>query len=1314
MQSGKFYLLQILFILFGFCLSAEAAKPEFISTPPANITILRGDAIKLHFEVINAITTVGQQAEPGYVSISFPEIDTRSELPMIAVGEYSGQEEKLYSLKPGIDRIYKKNSWSGFRNYCGVEQTHPVASYLALELEDTNWRPGEQNNVDITFTPTEIGTYTVYYRSAMHHKNNGETDWFCPVIFPNSVQSNDFDQQNWPVEKITIHVTEPPPPMVGIRHYDFSHRIELGNWATINVQIVNLGGPSDNGGISVSFPSFTSPSDSSYVKDNGCSNDLPGYNVYPAGSTIWHRNGNQITASEMLVEFGDANWDSEEINNLHLKFQPQHAGDFTFYIRSAMGLDGEFIGVPISGEVDQQGWNVYKMTISVVKPPTRIQIDNFTGISEESVSFTARLTKATDGSTLQGKILNFRYPGGDCSGTTNSSGSATCEGTPSTGGRVDVSFDGDSDYQLSNGTSSISVSTSQGKAPIETLLSGSLDFLAEVTGVVRGNFAEIDFIREVISSQYEDGWKWFFYVGATSVGCGADPSARIKIDLADYYGITSEGQDGWLTYEGIASFALGCSAGTTGEALTFSLGREQIDYSEPDKLLGFQATGLRLSAGPIISVAGLQAGSSLEDGKPGFSLGGVEASSGAWEAVALETSFTVVKGEMRKETADSLLTAVAMNMLPTGTSGVMKYYAAIQFLDALTDGLSNGDGFFRPFTSVDDDRDKQVDAYIEVMKLIAAGRNPNTEWRLDDGNRLIFPVVKDGLFDPTTWDAQRMYVGLRNTGTNTTDYNVKVVSKPEGWFVAAADIDVILNSFDDSYHLNQVRPGEREYTSWAIAATPGSASSGKIVFEVWESNDLYRDKGTAPLATQTLNVVAGNTVAPSLTVATDGNDVTVNWTSIPGATGYTLKYQSLPYQGDDNFSSLTLEDTSWSSSLPDGSRYAVAVQAYNDYGVSPLSNIENVIIDLSSSLIPPILSAVTNGRNLALSWNPVSGADGYFLRFVPTQEYTGQESFFTYDVGNQANFSIELEPGDRYTLALQAYKGGDISGYSDIVNIIIDDDIDNDNDGYIQGEDCNDHDASIHPGAIDIAGDGIDQNCSGADTEQTSSYDISYQMFRHDVFSNGREHYRGYLAFTKNGLPLVPQDFLTLTVSNSMGRPVLLPWLDDLETFHFISADCRTTPCTWGSPATETGVSFNFGSLPTDDYSIVVDMASEQLITTVPYHTDITVPIISDSSMRNSWQGNDLILSWTNPSNQQNWNKVTMMTIYLYDTTGFSAGIKVSPSENSVIIPAALIRDIKNFTSGELSGWSIITRAYTGDENNSQNARGYSSRVGIQ
>ena len=93
--------------------------------------------------------------------------------------------------------------------------------------------------------------------------------------------------------------------------------------------------------------------------------------------------------------------------------------------------------------------------------------------------------------------------------------------------------------------------------------------------------------------------------------------------------------------------------------------------------------------------------------------------------------------------------------------------------------------------------------------------------------------------------------------------------------------------------------------------------------------------------------------APTLTVYTSGTTVYSSWTSVAGATGYTLSYAPSPYTGPDSIKKIPLgTQTRISASLWVGAAFYVAVQAYDNVESSGYSNIGsfNILATFKNSL----------------------------------------------------------------------------------------------------------------------------------------------------------------------------------------------------------------------------------------------------------------------------------------------------------------------------------------------------------------------------
>jgi len=97
---------------------------------------------------------------------------------------------------------------------------------------------------------------------------------------------------------------------------------------------------------------------------------------------------------------------------------------------------------------------------------------------------------------------------------------------------------------------------------------------------------------------------------------------------------------------------------------------------------------------------------------------------------------------------------------------------------------------------------------------------------------------------------------------------------------------------------------------------------------------------------------SGPPSAPRLSVTTSGVTVSLSWTSVADATGYTLFYAPYPEASPIKSSNMGTQ-TSASFQLWEGAAYYVALQAYNSFGSSNYSNI--IIIPYSFSVSPSSL-----------------------------------------------------------------------------------------------------------------------------------------------------------------------------------------------------------------------------------------------------------------------------------------------------------------------------------------------------------------------
>ena len=110
--------------------------------------------------------------------------------------------------------------------------------------------------------------------------------------------------------------------------------------------------------------------------------------------------------------------------------------------------------------------------------------------------------------------------------------------------------------------------------------------------------------------------------------------------------------------------------------------------------------------------------------------------------------------------------------------------------------------------------------------------------------------------------------------------------------------------------------------------------------------------------------------------------------------------------------------------------------------------------------------------------------------WVDTGDLVGRIGLTGYVCGDHLHFAVQSDCASYYCTTIPGtfYDYGD-PGYGDWLTSGNCPAPDNDGDGYNENNDCDDGNASVHPGAAEVCDDGLDNDCSGGDLASETWYD---------------------------------------------------------------------------------------------------------------------------------------------------------------------------------------------------------------------------------
>jgi hypothetical protein len=216
-------------------------------------------------------------------------------------------------------------------------------------------------------------------------------------------------------------------------------------------------------------------------------------------------------------------------------------------------------------------------------------------------------------------------------------------------------------------------------------------------------------------------------------------------------------------------------------------------------------------------------------------------------------------------------------------------------------------------------------------------------------------------------------------------------------------------------------------------------------------------------------------------------------------------------------------------------------------------------------------------------------------------------------------------------------------------------------------------------------------------------YTLTFAAINYRNFENPADNFvGGYAGIANNGSVVQATDIVDSWLTDSDGFDVLADE-DGFGVDRFYWYECRGGgACTQSSLVEESSLWARFNFLPAHTYRLNIQMANGYVLTDqIDYNGELHLPFIPSATMQSQWVSGDLVLSWTNPTTEPNWDQVTLIRVVIKTTTGPGVIlINLDPADETVIIPASLVADAEGLGLGALSEWRVETRVYDTQDRN--------------